>query len=74
MTKSGACAYIGELPKFLSEVDYTSFSVLDMSSTSMPLVASEDDRKALEDIATYQVLFLIMCFYPGDVWKQVWKN
>lgn len=72
MTKSGACAYIGELPKFLSEVDHTSFSMLDMSSTSMPLLASEEDRKGLEDIATYQVLFLIMCylpllFFPDDV-------
>lgn len=56
MTKSGACAYIGELPKFLSEVDHTSFSMLDMSSTSMPLLASEEDRKGLEDIATYQVV------------------
>lgn len=55
-TKSGACACIGELPKFLSEADYTNFSMSDMSSTSMPLVAGDEEMKGLEDIASYQVV------------------
>lgn len=61
-TPTGACACIGELPKFMSEGDHTNFSMSDVSSTSMPLVASEEEMKALEDIASYQVLFLITCF------------
>ncbi|XP_057764414.1 uncharacterized protein LOC130985447 [Salvia miltiorrhiza] len=55
-TPSGACACIGELPKFMSEGGYTNFSMSDMSSTSMPLQASEEEMKRLEDIASYQVI------------------
>ncbi|KAL1560291.1 hypothetical protein AAHA92_10519 [Salvia divinorum] len=53
---SGACACIGELPKFMSEGDYTNFSMPDMAPTSMPLQASEEEMKRLEDIASYQVI------------------
>lgn len=62
-TISGACACIGELPKIMSEGDHTNFSMSDLSSTSMPLVASEEEMKALEDIASYQVPFLFTCFW-----------
>ncbi|KAH6773657.1 hypothetical protein C2S51_012061 [Perilla frutescens var. frutescens] len=55
-TKSSACAFVGELPKFLSEMDYTNFSMADMSSSSMPLAAGEEEMKELEDIASYQVV------------------
>lgn len=61
-TPSSACACIGELPKFMSEGDYKNFSTSDMSPTSMPLQASEEEMKRLEDIASYQVLFLITFF------------
>lgn len=67
-TPASACACIGELPKFMSEGDYKNFSMLDMSPTSMPLQASEEEMKRLEDIASYQVLFrvtslLVLCFH-----------
>ncbi|XP_047974222.1 uncharacterized protein LOC125216524 [Salvia hispanica] len=55
-TPSSACACIGELPKFMSEGDYKNFSTSDMSPTSMPLQASEEEMKRLEDIASYQVM------------------
>lgn len=56
MKKSGVCAWIGELPKFLSGVDETDFNMLESASASIPLVASEEEMKLLEDIASYQVL------------------
>ncbi|KAL6562099.1 hypothetical protein OROGR_003106 [Orobanche gracilis] len=55
-TNSGGCAWIGELPKFLGEVDDNNSSILDASSISIPLAASEEEMKALEDIASYQVV------------------
>lgn len=61
--KSGVCAWIGGLPKFLSKVDDTDFNMLDISSTSMPLAANEEEMKALEDIASYQVLLLIIVLF-----------
>lgn len=54
--KSGQCAWIGELPNFLRKMDDNDFNLLDISSTSIPLAASEEEMKALEDIASYQVL------------------
>lgn len=54
--KSSLCAWIGELPKFLSRVDETDINMLASSSTSIPLVANEEEMKSLEDIASYQVL------------------
>ncbi|KAI3456211.1 hypothetical protein Pfo_012874 [Paulownia fortunei] len=54
--KSGVCAWIGELPKFLRKVDDNDSNMLDISSTSIPLTASEEEMKALEDIASYQVV------------------
>ncbi|KAL8468134.1 hypothetical protein ACS0TY_031389 [Phlomoides rotata] len=54
--KSSVCAWIGELPKFLSRVDETDINMLESSSTSMPLVPSEEEMKLLEDIASYQVM------------------
>lgn len=64
-TLSGARACIGELPKSVSEVDYK-FSTSDTPPASMPLAASEEEMKALEDIASYQVLRLIFFykFFP----------
>ncbi|KAK4439997.1 hypothetical protein Salat_0334600 [Sesamum alatum] len=53
---SDACAWIGELPKFLRKVDDTDSNTLDILSTSIPLGASNEEIKALEDIASYQVV------------------
>ncbi|KAL6546558.1 hypothetical protein OROMI_022279 [Orobanche minor] len=55
-TNSGGCAWIGELPKFLREVNDNNSSILDASSISIPLAGSEEEMKALEDIASYQVV------------------
>ncbi|KAL3617070.1 hypothetical protein CASFOL_039464 [Castilleja foliolosa] len=54
--KTGVCAWIGEVPKFLKKVDDTDSSELDISSNSTPLVASDEEMKAVEDIASYQVM------------------
>ncbi|KAL7129937.1 hypothetical protein ABFS83_13G101600 [Erythranthe nasuta] len=54
--KTGRCAWIGELPKFLKKLDDDDSNLLDISSTSIPLEASEEEMKALEDIASYQVV------------------
>ncbi|GFP97546.1 hypothetical protein PHJA_001898700 [Phtheirospermum japonicum] len=54
--KTGVCAWVGEVPKFLKEVDKTDSSMLDVSSTSTPLAASDEEMKAVEDIASYQVV------------------
>ncbi|KAK6149960.1 hypothetical protein DH2020_017485 [Rehmannia glutinosa] len=54
--QSGVCAWIGELPNFLRKVDDIESNMLDISSTSIPLAASEEEMKSLEDIASYQVV------------------
>ncbi|XP_051126356.1 uncharacterized protein LOC127248170 isoform X1 [Andrographis paniculata] len=46
---SGACAWIGELPKFLRKVD-------DDVLSNLPPGTSSEETKALEDIASYQVV------------------
>ncbi|GER31764.1 hypothetical protein STAS_07786 [Striga asiatica] len=54
--KSGPCAWIGELPKFIREMDDRDSSKLDISSISVPLAENEVEKQALEDIGSYQVV------------------
>ncbi|KAL0307781.1 UNVERIFIED_CONTAM: hypothetical protein Scaly_2969600 [Sesamum calycinum] len=53
---SNACAWTGELPKFLREVDDTDSNMLDILSPSIPPGAINEETAALEDIASYQVV------------------
>ncbi|XP_051143154.1 uncharacterized protein LOC127259679 isoform X2 [Andrographis paniculata] len=52
---SGACAWIGELPKFLRKVDDNS-SIMNDILSNLPPGTSSEEMKALEDIASYQVV------------------
>lgn len=53
---SNACAWTGELPKFLRKVDDTDSNMFDILSPSIPPGASNEETTALEDIASYQVV------------------
>ncbi|CAA0823635.1 Unknown protein [Striga hermonthica] len=55
--KSGPCAWIGELPKFMRGMDdRDSTTKLDISSILVPLAENEVEKQALEDIGSYQVV------------------
>lgn len=49
------CAWIGEIPRSLKVVDDVESRILNGSPTSMLPMASEEEMKALEDLASYQV-------------------
>ncbi|KAL0398535.1 UNVERIFIED_CONTAM: hypothetical protein Sradi_2196800 [Sesamum radiatum] len=53
---SNACAWTGELPKFLRKVDDTVSDMLEILSPSISPGASNEETTALEDIASYQVV------------------